>query len=584
MKYLKKWYINLSIQRKILYCTLGVALVVLLAASVSQYMSASSIVTEQTRKQSAGVVNELSVNLDHYFDMVRNSFEYIANNNTVQEELESDEPYKSDGTELYSYYSRSGQIRRLLLQGYTSIYMNDIQLYGYNGANHLLANNHEINENTAQTSCELAEQAKGRCIYYNASEEGLMYMAKQIKDSLTMKPVGILRASIKLSYLKKMTITARDSLSAHIFLLDNDKNVLIESAENDSTISDRSWIEKISGNTGDFLFTADGQGYDCVYQRSSDTGLTVVGMIPMSFLQKTARGLQKTTIMLILASLMLCIFLANILAKGIAGPIKRTSKAMQQFAEGDFSVRLPEGRRDEIGAMNSVFNQTIEKIEQLIKQVVEMETVNKDIEFQALQAQINPHFLYNTLDTIVWLIEGGMTDDAVEMISSLSIFFRTSLSKGNDIIPLSEEKRHTLSYLEIQQFRYRDILEFELSIPKELDGIQVPKLSIQPLAENALYHGIKNRRGKGKITITGREEADAIVLTVSDNGQGMTPERLHEVQEAIRTGERAGFGLAAVAERIALYYGPGYGMTISSKEGEGTTVKLRLGKNIQPKS
>ena len=193
-------------------------------------------------------------------------------------------------------------------------------------------------------------------------------------------------------------------------------------------------------------------------------------------------------------------------------------------------------------------------------------------------------FLYNTLDTIVWLIEGGMTDDAVEMISSLSIFFRTSLSKGNDIIPLSEEKRHTLSYLEIQQFRYRDILEFELSIPKELDGIQVPKLSIQPLAENALYHGIKNRRGKGKITITGREEADAIVLTVSDNGQGMTPERLHEVQEAIRTGERAGFGLAAVAERIALYYGPGYGMTISSKEGEGTTVELRLGKNIQPKS
>ena len=226
------------------------------------------------------MVNELSVNLDHYFDMVRNSFEYIANNNTVQEELESDEPYKSDGTELYSYYSRSGQIRRLLLQGYTSIYMNDIQLYGYKRSKIICWQIiMRLMKNTAQTSCELAEQAKGRCIYYNASEEGLMYMAKQIKDSLTMKPVGILRASIKLSYLKKMTITARDSLAAHIFLLDNDKNVLIESAENDATISDRSWIEKISGNTGEFLFTADGQGYDCVYQRSSDTGLTVVGMI-----------------------------------------------------------------------------------------------------------------------------------------------------------------------------------------------------------------------------------------------------------------------------------------------------------------
>ena len=237
-----------------------------------------------------------------------------------------------------------------------------------------------------------------------------------------------------------------------------------------------------------------------------------------------------------------------------------------------------------IEELDQGINKMAHRISGLLENVRQEKEMQHLTELQLIQAQVNPHFLYNTLDTIVWLIEGGMTDDAVEMISSLSIFFRTSLSKGNDIIPLSEEKRHTLSYLEIQQFRYRDILEFELSIPKELDGIQVPKLSIQPLAENALYHGIKNRRGKGKITITGREEADAIVLTVSDNGQGMTPERLHEVQEAIRTGERAGFGLAAVAERIALYYGPGYGMTISSKEGEGTTVELRLGKNIQPKS
>ena len=177
-----------------------------------------------------------------------------------------------------------------------------------------------------------------------------------------------------------------------------------------------------------------------------------------------------------------------------------------------------------------------------------------------------------------------MTEDAVDMISSLSVFFRTSLSKGNDIIPLSEEERHTLSYLEIQQYRYRDILEFEIHIPEELGGIPVPKLSIQPLAENAIYHGIKNRRGKGKILIEGREEGDALVLTVSDNGQGMTPERLHEVQEAIRTGKRAGFGLAAVAERILLYYGPGYGMQISSEEGKGTIIEIRLGKNIQPKS
>ena len=272
------------------------------------------------------------------------------------------------------------------------------------------------------------------------------------------------------------------------------------------------------------------------------------------------------------------------LTDGIIQPVNIMLDKVKKVGRGKFDMIPIEAEIEEIEELDEGINKMARKISALLENVRQEKEMQHLTELQLIQAQVNPHFLYNTLDTIVWLIEGGMTDDAVEMISSLSIFFRTSLSKGNDIIPLSEEERHTLSYLEIQQYRYRDILEFEINIPKELSGIPVPKLSIQPLAENALYHGIKNRRGKGKILIEGREEEDALVLTVSDNGQGMTPERLHEVQEAIRTGERAGFGLAAVAERIALYYGPGYGMKIFSEEGKGPTVEIRLGKNIQPKS
>lgn len=272
------------------------------------------------------------------------------------------------------------------------------------------------------------------------------------------------------------------------------------------------------------------------------------------------------------------------LTDGIIQPVNIMLDKVKKVGRGKFDMIPIEAEIEEIEELDEGINKMARKISALLENVHQEKEMQHLTELQLIQAQVNPHFLYNTLDTIVWLIEGGMTDDAVEMISSLSIFFRTSLSKGNDIIPLSEEERHTLSYLEIQQYRYRDILEFEINIPKELSGIPVPKLSIQPLAENALYHGIKNRRGKGKILIEGREEEDALVLTVSDNGQGMTPERLHEVQEAIRTGERAGFGLAAVAERIALYYGLGYGMKIFSEEGKGTTVEIRLGKNIQPKS
>lgn len=582
MKHLKKWYINLSIQKKFLYCTLGVALIVLLAASISQYISASSIVTEQTRKQSAGVVNELSVNLDHYFDMVENSFDYIANNNTVQEELESDKPYKSDGSELYSYYSRSGQIRRLLLQGYTSIYMNDIQLYGYNGANHLLSNNREINEETARISCELAEQANGRCIYYNASDEGLMYMAKQIKDSLTMEPLGILRASIKLSYLKKMTITARESLSARIFLLDNDRNILLESAEDDSVITNRDWTEEISGNEGDFSLTTDGQDYNCVYQKSSDTGLVVVGIIPKSFLQKTARGLQKTTAMLILASIVLCIVLANIMAKGIAGPIERTSNAMKQFAGGDFSVRLPEGRTDEIGAMNSVFNQTIEKIEQLLKQVVEMETVNKDIEFQALQAQINPHFLYNVLDTINWMARKKGEENICHMVTAISNLMRASISNKRSMVYVREEMKYVQDYLYIQETRYGDKFTSYIEVDDKLNELEIPKMTIQTLVENAVVHGVENATWDCFLYVSGEIIDDTAVFTVKDDGIGMSEEQLEKLsaneEEPEHEVERTHthLGVYAVRKRLDYVYHNKAQMSILSEIGKGTKVVLKI--------
>ena len=358
--------------------------------------------------------------------MVENSFEYIANNSIVQEELESDEPYKSDGSELYSYYSRAGQIRRLLLQGYISIYINDIQLYGYNGANHLLSNDRRINEESSEISCTMAEKANGRCVYYNVADEKLIYMAKQIKDVLTMEPLGILRASIKISYLKKMTLTAQESLSAHIFLLGQDKNILLESAGENTDLKDQKWLDQINGNSGNLRFNLDGKAYNLVYQTSSDTGLTVVGMIPTSFLQKTARELEKTTVLLIGISILLCVFLANIMARGITGPIEQTSNAMKKFAKGDFSVRLPEERTDEIGEMNSVFNQTIEKIEKLLKQIVEMEMVNKDMEFQALQAQINPHFLYNVLDTINWMARKKGEENICRMVTAISNLMRAT--------------------------------------------------------------------------------------------------------------------------------------------------------------
>ena len=213
------------------------------------------------------------------------------------------------------------------------------------------------------------------------------------------------------------------------------------------------------------------------------------------------------------------------------------------------------------------------------EQVRREQTRLRKAEFELLQAQINPHFLYNTLDAIVWSAESGNEKQVVSMVGNLSNFFRTSLNRGKDVITVREDLLHVRSYLEIQKVRYEDILEFEIDVPETVTGSPIPKITLQPLVENALYHGIKNRRGGGRISITGEETENAVLLRVSDNGAGMSPERLAEVRRGLTGGapdEGTIYGLYNVGERIRLHFGEEYGISIDSTEGEGTVTTVRL--------
>ncbi len=263
----------------------------------------------------------------------------------------------------------------------------------------------------------------------------------------------------------------------------------------------------------------------------------------------------------------------------ITEPISRLCEVTRQAGKGDFAVRAPEGGNDELAVLNQGFNQMVERIGNLVEDI-RVEQLNlRATELKLLQAQINPHFLYNTLDTIIWLAEAGQKEQVVMMVSTLSDFFRTTLSKGRDYITVKEEATHIRSYLTIQQFRYRDILEYEMDIPEELEEYQILKLTLQPLVENALYHGIKNKRGLGHILVSGKKQGDHLVFTVRDNGKGMDPERLAYVQRLI-SGELkdedapSGFGLFNVNQRLQLNYGPEYGLILASEEGEWTEVNV----------
>lgn len=215
--------------------------------------------------------------------------------------------------------------------------------------------------------------------------------------------------------------------------------------------------------------------------------------------------------------------------------------------------------------------------------IVREQNRTRDLELKLLQEQINPHFLYNTLDNIIWMSEDDRSGDVADIVMYLSEFFRRTLSGGRTVVRLREEFAHVEAYLKIQSYRYGDLLQFEMRLPEELENAAIVKMTLQPVVENALYHGIKNKRGGGTIRLCAEEVPEGILLTVSDDGVGMSEEKLRALSRAVEgytslKKESAGFGLANVSERLRMRYGDRYGLQVESTDGEGTVVSIRIPK------
>lgn len=265
------------------------------------------------------------------------------------------------------------------------------------------------------------------------------------------------------------------------------------------------------------------------------------------------------------------------LAKEITDPIASLSENVRKVGYGDFRIQSVETNVIEVKNLNQGVQKMARRIETLLQNVQEEERKQHMIQLELLQAQVSPHFLYNTLDTIVWMIECDKSDEATEMVVALSDFFRLVLSKGKEFISIRMEEQHIRSYLQIQEKRYHDIMEYHIDLSPELYEYQIPKMTLQPIVENALYHGIKCKRSKGIIDISGELTGNLIYLTVSDDGAGMDEENLknlsHEILKPCKETDR-GFGLANVNERIRMYFGDEYGIHIESASGRGTKITI----------
>lgn len=275
------------------------------------------------------------------------------------------------------------------------------------------------------------------------------------------------------------------------------------------------------------------------------------------------------------------LFRSRSLAKEITVPVEGLCDAVSLVGQGEFQITPVETNVYEIGHLNDGIIRMAQQIYLLLENVKKEEAQKHQLQLQLLQEQINPHFLYNTLDTIIWLVESDMHQEAINMLTSLSVFFRTTLSKGANIIPLKEEVEHVRSYLDIQQVRYQDIMSFRIELPGHLEALRLPKLTLQPLVENALYHGVKEKRGTSTIQVLFEEEGEDLCVSVVDDGIGIPKERMAQLNQALAHTSKVGFGLLAVNDRLRLYFGERYGIRIFSKYGEGTTVKFWIPLNFE---
>ncbi|WP_349947735.1 sensor histidine kinase [Lacrimispora sp. BS-2] len=326
----------------------------------------------------------------------------------------------------------------------------------------------------------------------------------------------------------------------------------------------------------------NGKEYYVCGQYNGITGWRSYSAIPFEGLFPQAGDLYKAIWLVGVVSTFGIAGVIVLLVYTMASPIKRLSKAMGQVQKGDFAVRVPNKRKDEIGELTESFNYMLEEINTLIRQVYQEKIAQKNAEVQALQAQINPHFLYNTLDSINWMLIDRGEYDISDIILSLAGLMRYSIEDENAFVPLEKEIGYVLCYLKIQKNRLEERLEYSVEAEETLAAEQVPKLILQPIVENAITHGIEPRNRKGNIRIIIKDFGDEMLISVEDNGIGMTSEQLDHLTDKVPDIEKeghTGIGVRNVDRRIRLHYGESYGVSIESTYGKGTIVSLRIPKD-----
>ena len=411
----------------------------------------------------------------------------------------------------------------------------------------------------------------------NRDDKEIVTMGKHVINIVTGSPIGYLFVNMDKDYL----IESSQSEISYYFLYDTLGNCISESDSKEQFYSDKDFLSGLIKSPKERL-KYGGETYLMAKDTIDEFKWTVVGITNLNKFNVTGKDLWfillttgSISAVLLLLSV---VFSTNIITR----PLKILHDGAQQIAEGDMSYRFRFKTRDEIGRLGRIFNYMTQRNLELLNQVDEEAKKKREYELALIQEQVKPHFLYNTLDIIIMLIEMNRSKEAARVTQKLANYYKNSLSGSEEIVSIEREIQITRDYLDLQTMRYGDKFKYDFDIPKELFGINIPKMTLQPLVENAIYHGLKYKEDWGKITITGHKNKDTIKLYVTDDGVGIDSEKLLSMQENLKKNEipedadRKHFGVYSVDHRLRLYFGDEYGLSVDSQKDQGTTFTIRI--------
>jgi len=410
-------------------------------------------------------------------------------------------------------------------------------------------------------------------------------LVRKIINTNTPKKLGVVMINVSLEEIDRILKPLETERNTDVVIIDNSGNIIyaLEPGKIGQRIDDVLYRNVKDKDGGSFINSINNEEFLVSHYYSEYTGWRFIFLNRIKDLLAEAPEIKKITILLSIISLVIASGISVVLSYGLVKPIKKLQSVMFSVESGNLNVEMPILTQDEIGDLSIGFNNMIAKIRHLIQEVYQTQIKEKEAQLNALQAQINPHFLYNTLETISSIAQTEEIEEISSIAKAMSKMFRYSTKQGMILATFREEIEHTKSYLEIQSIRYADKFEVEMDFEEDILDCKTLKLILQPMVENAIYHGIELKPGKAKISISIKRNGDCIQILIKDDGLGMSQKRLDEIRQLLsdervlkdeekQKSERV--GLKNVHDRIRLYFGQKYGLTIESEPNRGTTVSI----------